>query len=164
MDPRPSSGSLYGRGTGHWDYFFTDEGLVRIKMLSDLVYVAILVVGSGALAALFPGNTPWDFTNSLFLVSVFTFVILTVVIAGALSERSRRKLSIFTPEQLAKSFKPIPWSSVASFDLKGGNLTLTMDGTKYKMRVKKSDIEAIRQYLEAKAGVQAPFRRSSSSR
>jgi len=77
---------------------------------------------------------------------------LIAITRRALSDRSRRKLSIFTSEQLAKSFKPIPWSSVSSFNLKGRNLTLRIDGTKYKMRVKKSDVEAIRQYLEAKAG------------
>jgi len=107
------SGPLKAYGTGHWDYFFTNEGIVRRKMLSGLAYTTIAVI----LAA----------------VSIFTCMILIAITARALSDRSRRKLSIFTLGQLTKSFKPIPWSSVSSFNLKGRNLTLRIDRTKYKM-------------------------------
>ena len=147
------SGPLKAYGTGYWDYFFTDEGVVRIKMFSGLAYATILVIWTGVVTALLPSHiAPWDLTNSLFLVSIFTSMVLIAVTRKALSDRSRRKLSTFTQEQLVKSFKTIPWSSVASFSLKGRNLTLRTDGTKYKMRVKQSDVDAIRDYLEAKAG------------
>ena len=151
--PTSESDLLKAYGTGYWDYYFTDEGMVRIKMLSGLAYTTIVVIWAAVAAVLFPFPiAPWDLTNSVFLISVFISIVLIAITRRALSDRSRRKLSIFTPEQLAKSFKPIPWSSVESFNLKERNLTLRIDGTKYKMRVKKSDIEVIRQYVEAKAG------------
>jgi len=122
LDARVSD-LLKAYGTGHWDYF-TDERIVRIKTLSGLAYATIVVIWAAVAAVLFPFPiAPWDLTNSVFLISVFISIVLIAITRRALSDRSRRKLSIFTSEQLAKSFKPIPWSSVSSFNLKGRNLT-----------------------------------------
>ena len=60
LDARVSD-LLKAYGTGHWDYFFTDERIVRIKMLSGLAYATIVVIWAAVAAVLFPFPiAPWD--------------------------------------------------------------------------------------------------------
>ena len=58
--PASESDLLKAYGTGYWDYFFTDEGIVRIKMLSGLAYTTIVVIWAAVAAVLFPYPiAPW---------------------------------------------------------------------------------------------------------
>ena len=57
--PTSESDVLKAYGTGYWDYF-TDEGIVRIKMLSGLAYTTIVVIWAAVAAVLFPYPiAPW---------------------------------------------------------------------------------------------------------
>ena len=147
------SGSLRAYGTEYWDYFLTDKGVVRINLIPPLAFAAILIFWVAALTVLLlVGNAPWDLLNPVSIAGIFASFILTQGIYRVLSGRSRRKLSSFTSEQIARSSKPIPWSSVESFSLNGRILTLRIDGTNYKMTVKESDPDAVRQYLQPRLG------------
>ena len=58
LDARVSD-LLKAYGTGYWDYF-TDEGIVRIEMLSGLAYTTIVVIWAAVAAVLFPYPiAPW---------------------------------------------------------------------------------------------------------
>src|SRR2546425_10870409 len=94
LDARVSD-LLKAYGTGHWDYF-TEERIVRIKMLSGLAYATIVVIWAAVAAVLFPFPiAPWDL-NSLFFVSVFTSIILIAITRRVLSLTNRDENSPFS--------------------------------------------------------------------
>jgi len=130
-----------------WDYWLTDEGIFKVKILSKKLFAMMYVPLFVALVII---GILWGGVGFL----IIAFVIAYVMASWTASSRRRRIVSL-TPEELIREGiveEKVPWSDVDSVEFTGKKLIIRWRNEELKVGVRKRDFEYVRKFLEPKIG------------
>jgi len=130
-----------------WDYWLTDEGIFKVKILSKklfaLVFISLLVVVVAV--AIFWGG-----------VGYLIILFLGAYIAAAwIASSKRKKIASLSLEELLKKGmveEKIEWSDVTSIEYIKKKLIIKWDKGELKVGIRERDLEYVRKFLEPKVG------------
>ena len=130
-----------------WDYWLTDEGIFKVKILSKklfaLVFISLLVVVVAV--AIFWGGVGY------LIVLFLGAYIAAAWIAGS----KRKKIASLSLEELLKKGmveEKIEWSDVTSIEYIKKKLIIKWDKGELKVGIRERDLEYVRKFLEPKVG------------
>jgi hypothetical protein len=136
----------------YYDYWFLDNGVLRIKLLSPLRYILALVLWLcffEVFALIFP-----DIARYVLLAD-FCGIILLVILAQLRVKRQRRNLSHIPVKQImesAKIAKFIPWQVIIRVFIKGRGIVIQTTNESYKAKTNVFDSKPIQELLLSKIG------------
>jgi hypothetical protein len=139
---------LTGRFSWYWLYYFSTDGILRVRVLSGRRWIGLLGLGfliaavcSVLVVLLTAVYGLMSFTIGYLLILVS--VILALCTPSIYRSFRIRRLSRLTLEQVGRSFSTlrIPWSDVKSVKLRRQSMTIETESRKYEVWMKDRDEE-----------------------
>jgi len=130
-----------------WDYWLTDKGIFKVKILSKKLFALAFI---SLLIAIVVIAILWGGVGYLIIAFLIAYIA-----AAWLASSKRKKIAALTPEELTKRGlveEKIEWSEITSVEYVGKKVIIKWDKGELKAGVKKEDLEYIKKFLEPKVG------------
>lgn len=135
----------------YYDYWFLNDGILRIKILPPASYFAVMVgwlVAFEALIYLLPGL-------ARYIALVDLGGLVTFIVLNWRRVRRTREQSLVSPKKVIndkKSSTLIPWSTVTSLEIRGSSLAIETSSAKYTAATGKTDLKSLTRFIRNKIG------------
>jgi len=130
----------------YWDYWLTDDGILRVKVLSDWSRYAFMV--SGDLAAIL--SFLYFLAASPLFILFLTATLVELIVLYAVTRSRRRALLLLSPENLVRQgriSRRVTWTQVSSVELKGARVTIRWDTRKIRLRLAMGFVPSVHEFL-----------------
>jgi hypothetical protein len=133
----------------YYDYFFLDQGIVFVRLMSPAVYVGIgvswvLVLQVLSLAL----GTAAPFIPTITFAGLLVLLLLSWIITK--HKRATLGRTRVAKYLMGKGESLVPWSEVSNVKLVAGELSFTVQDESTKVKLKKNDITRVQQLISSK--------------
>jgi hypothetical protein len=132
-------------GGSFHDYWFTDDAVLKVRLVPQAITLVGIVVLVGLTALL----------GILGVIIGAVVAVLIYVASGRLAKRRRDKVASMSVQEVRQKglvTLRIPYSVVSGAELRGNKLVISVEGRKVRVKVPEEDQQQLQTLLRSKLG------------